>query len=62
MDEIITTLESISEQLGDRALQLLHDAVASGGHARPAGEKNITQARRAVEKAIGLLKDVENRA
>ena len=54
-DEIVSQLEYISETLGERTFDLLQEAVASGSGQRPAEEKTITQARRAIDKAIHLL-------
>jgi hypothetical protein len=54
-DEIVSQLESISETLGEMTFDLLREAVASGSGQRPAEEKTITQARRAIDKAIHLL-------
>lgn len=56
MDEIVTMLESVSERLADRSLELLSDAVRTGATVRPGEEKIVTQARRAVEKALHLLR------
>jgi hypothetical protein len=58
MDDIIVSLENIAEQLSDRAIEVLKDAVASGASERPATEKTLTQARRAIEKAIHLLREI----
>ena len=54
-DEIIQQLRNISETLGDRALTVLREAHALGESKRPEIERTLTQARRAIEKAIGLL-------
>jgi len=54
-DEIIQQLRNISETLGDRALTVLKEAHALGESKRPEIERTLTQARRAIEKAIGLL-------
>jgi len=54
-DDIVSQLESISETLGERTFDLLREAVASKSGHRPAEEKTITQARRAIDKAIHLL-------
>lgn len=54
-DEIIQQLRNISETLGDRALTVLKEAHAQGELKRPEIERTLTQARRAIEKAIGLL-------
>ena len=55
LDDVVARLESISELLGDRVVSLLRDAVESGTGQRPPEEKVISQARRAVDKAIHLL-------
>lgn len=54
-DEIIQQLRNISETLGDRALTVLKEAHALGESKRPEIERTLTQARRAIDKAIGLL-------
>ena len=54
-DEIIQQLRNISETLGDRALTVLKEAHALGESKRPEIERTLTQARRVIEKAIGLL-------
>jgi N-acetylmuramic acid 6-phosphate (MurNAc-6-P) etherase len=54
-DEIIFQLKMISEQLADRALSVLKEAHSAGETKRPEAERTLTQARRAVEKAISLL-------
>lgn len=52
---IIDRLRQVSEDLGDKALAVLTDAVTSGATTRPSEERTITQAKRSVEKAIALL-------
>ncbi len=54
-DEIIQQLRNISETLSDRALTVLKEAHAQGESKRPEIERTLTQARRAIEKAINLL-------
>ena len=49
-------LDAISEELGDLAIALLRDAIAEGATSRPAEEKRLTQARRAIDKASHLLR------
>jgi len=46
--------------LADLAIEALRAAVEGGEERRPAAEKRLTQARRAVEKAAGLLKERES--
>ena len=52
---MIDKLKAISEQLADKALDALKQAHAAGESKRPEIERTLTQARRAVEKAISLL-------
>ncbi|MFM8248058.1 MAG: hypothetical protein ACKORD_01720 [Acidimicrobiaceae bacterium] len=54
-EQIIDQLKTISDQLADRALTVLKEAHAAGESKRPEAERTLTQARRAVEKAISLL-------
>lgn len=54
-DDIVNQLETISEQLADEALKALKVAHGAGATKRPESERQITQARRAIEKAIGVL-------
>jgi hypothetical protein len=48
----------VSEDLADRAISILSEAMREGQTKRPADEKAITQARRAVEKAIAALESL----
>ena len=55
LDDIRQRLESISEELGDVAIDVLRQAIDEGATARPPIEKKLNQARRAVDKAARLL-------
>jgi hypothetical protein len=55
VEEIISHLQGISEDLADKSLDALKEAHREGQSKRPERERQITQARRAVEKAIGVL-------
>ena len=61
LEELAGRLEAVAEDLADAALERLRanaEAVRSGGEPDAvlvAEEKRITRARRAVEKAAGLL-------
>ncbi|MHB1487142.1 MAG: hypothetical protein ACYCS7_04250 [Acidimicrobiales bacterium] len=48
-------LEAIAEELADLAIQRLRDSIDAGGAELPLDEKRFTRARRAVEKAAGIL-------
>ena len=55
LTDITERLRVISEDLADRALVELKEAHRSGATKRPESEKALSQARRAVEKAIAIL-------
>lgn len=57
-DDIVDRLSSISEEIADLAIDAIRQALRSGKGGRPASEKQLTQARRAVEKAIHVLRSV----
>ncbi|CAB4717670.1 MAG: hypothetical protein F2934_03220 [Actinobacteria bacterium] len=61
-DEIAERLSVISDEIADLAIDSIREALRSGPTARPAAEKQLTQARRAVEKAAYLLRGVEDEA
>jgi len=56
-DDIRTRLEGIAEELADLAIVRLRESIDAGGTELPVDEKRLTRARRAVEKAIGILKE-----
>ena len=55
LDDIVSRLESIAEELNDCAMRILSDAIEEGTTTRPALEKQVSQASRAVAKAIQHL-------
>ncbi len=59
-DDIRQRLESIAEELADLAIIRLRESIDAGGHELPVDEKRLTRARRAVEKAIGLLSEPDD--
>jgi chorismate mutase len=56
LDVLAERLDAIAEELADLSLQRLREAVEAG-EAKSPYERRITRARRAVEKASGLLRD-----
>ncbi len=56
LESIISQLEGISERLNDVAMSVISDAIEQGETTRPALEKRVSQARRAVDKAVMHLK------
>ena len=55
-ESLADRLDAIAEELADLALDELRAALARRETGRPASEKRLTQARRAVEKASHLLR------
>ncbi len=58
-ESLIERLRSISEDLADKAIVVLSEASRAGETERPAQEKALTTARRAVEKAIATLERLQ---
>jgi len=58
IDEIISNLEQASEALNDAAMSLITEAIRNGVKERPQLEKKVSQARRAVDKALHILRAV----
>ena len=59
-EDLRTRLEVIAEELADLAIVRLRESIDAGGHELPVDEKRLTRARRAVEKAIGLLQEPDD--
>jgi hypothetical protein len=59
-DELRGRLEMIAEELADLAISRLRDSIDAGGTEYPVDERRLTRARRAVEKAITLLREPDD--
>lgn len=59
-DEIRGRLEGIAEELADLAIARLRDSIDAGGTELPIEEKRLTRARRAVEKAVAILREPDD--
>lgn len=59
-DEIRGRLEVIAEELADLALVRLRESIDAGGNELPVDERRLTRARRAVERAIGILSEPDD--
>jgi hypothetical protein len=59
-DDIRHRLEAISEELADLAIERLRESIDAGGHELPVDERRLTRARRAVDKAIGILREPDD--
>lgn len=56
---LIDRLESVAADLDEIAFDRLREAVAEGEVDRPVDDKQLMQARRAIEKAIGVLRRLD---
>ena len=56
-DDVRRRLQSISEELADLAIERLRESIDAGGKELPVDERRLTRARRAIEKAIGILSE-----
>ncbi len=61
-DDIRVRLEGIAEELADLAIVRLRESIDAGGHELPVDEKRLTRARRAVEKAVNILREPDTTA
>ncbi|CAB4323014.1 MAG: hypothetical protein F2520_03765 [Actinobacteria bacterium] len=59
-DDIRARLERITEELTDLSISRLIDSIDAGGAEYPVDEKRLTRARRAVEKAISILREPDD--
>jgi hypothetical protein len=59
-DEIRSRLQAISEELADLAMARLRESIDAGGEELPVDERRLTRARRAIEKAIGILQEPDH--
>lgn len=55
-EDIVTRLESIAEELQDRAMDQLRSAIEENANTYDDEQKRIGKARRAIEKAAHLLR------
>ncbi|HEX9258788.1 MAG TPA: hypothetical protein VF855_04570 [Acidimicrobiales bacterium] len=59
--DIATRLEAIAEELADLAIIRLRQSIDAGGTELPVEERRLTRARRAVEKAVAVLREGDDR-
>jgi hypothetical protein len=55
----VDRLEAIAADLDEMAFDRLREAVAEGEVERPADDKQLMQARRAIEKAAAVLRQLD---
>jgi hypothetical protein len=56
---LVDRLEAIAADLDEMAFDRLREAVADGDLRRPADDKRLMQARRAIEKAASVLRQLD---
>ncbi|HEX2701729.1 MAG TPA: hypothetical protein VHM89_16120 [Acidimicrobiales bacterium] len=59
IDDLRERLQSVADDLADLALQRLRAAVEGDDPAPAAEERRLTRARRAVDKAVAVLAELE---
>lgn len=59
-DDIRHRLEAISEEMADLAIDRLRESIDAGGNELPVDERRLTRARRAVDKAVNLLREPDD--
>ena len=59
-EDITERLQQIAEELADLAIVRLQQSIDAGGTEYPVDEKRLTRARRAVEKAINVLREPDD--
>jgi hypothetical protein len=58
--ELRARLEQIADELADLAIVRLRESIDAGGTELPVDERRLTRARRAVEKAIAILREPDD--
>jgi hypothetical protein len=59
-EDIRARLEQIAEELADLAIVRLRESIDAGGSELPVEERRLTRARRAVEKAVSILREPDD--
>lgn len=57
--DLIDRLESVAGELDDLAFDRLRVASSAGATVRPDGDKELMQARRAIAKAVAVLRQLD---
>jgi len=60
--DLAARIEAIAEEIDDRAFGELTEAVAARAGVRPVADKQLMQARRALEKAAAALRSINDTA
>ena len=57
--QLAERVDAVAEEIDEVAFDLLREAMADGVVERPQVDRRLMQARRAVEKAAGILRDLD---
>ena len=57
--DLVERIEAIAEEIDDRAFGALSEAVAARAGTRPTADKQLMQARRALEMAATALRSID---
>jgi hypothetical protein len=57
--DLVAQLESVADALTDRAIEVLRTAIEEGAVDKPAEEKELVRAQRAVDKAVRILRTLD---
>ena len=58
--DLVAQLESVAEALTDRAIEVLRRAIEDGATEKPPEEKELVRAQRAVDKALRILRALDD--
>jgi hypothetical protein len=58
--ELAAQLDAVVADLDELALDSLREAIADGATSRPPSDRDVTRARRAVEKAADILRRLDS--
>lgn len=59
--DFVDRLEAVAAELDELAFDRLREAAAEGARSRPPDDRQLMQARRAIEKAAGILRRLDER-
>lgn len=59
-EDLCVQLENVAEALTDRSIDVLQTAIEAGAPAHPGEEKQLAKAQRAVDKAVQILRALDD--
>ncbi len=58
-EDLCAQLESVAEAITDRSIEALRAAIEAGARAHPPEEKELAKAQRSIDKAIRILRALD---